>query len=370
MKKIYTIVFLSLCSVVSLAQAGEWTWMKGSDMMGTAGTYGVKGTANAANNPPALYEPAQWTDLNGKFWLYGGEDTTGSFHDDLWMYDPSTNEWTWMFGNHGLDDPGNYGTMGVMSPANSPPSRGNCAASWVDNNGNLWFFGGVNPHFYYYCDLWEYNISAGEWTWVKGPNTPNQPGIYGTRTIANAANNPGSRHETSVTWTDNNNNLWFFGGVDSTNAGFNDVWKYSIGTNEWTYMKGSTIPGLLGTYGPKGVEGPAYTPGGRLVYSNWKDGSGNVWVFGGYDFTNNIFQSDMWRYNPATNNWTWMSGSKTGNVSAIYGAKCDTGSVNTPGGRFETRTSWTDQNGNFWLFGGASDDSFDVMNDVWDVLPC
>lgn len=49
------------------------------------------------------------------------------------------------------------------------------------------------------------------WTWMKGDNTINQAGIYGTITVASSANKPGARNY-STTWTDANGNLWLFGG--------------------------------------------------------------------------------------------------------------------------------------------------------------
>ena len=48
-------------------------------------------------------------------------------------------------------------------------------------------------------------------TWMKGDNTINQSGIYGTQGVAGAGNKPGAR-DFSATWKDNNGNLWLFGG--------------------------------------------------------------------------------------------------------------------------------------------------------------
>jgi hypothetical protein len=77
-------------------------------------------------------------------------------------------------------------------------------------------------------DLWEY--SAGEWTWVGGPNIANQPGIYGTQGTAAPGNIPGMRAG-AISWTDTTGNFWLFGGdgYDSSVAvsGYlNDLWKY------------------------------------------------------------------------------------------------------------------------------------------------
>jgi len=63
------------------------------------------------------------------------------------------------------------------------------------------------------------------WTWMKGDNTPNIAGVYGTQGVANIANKPGGR-SLSTSWTDASGNLWLFGGNN-----FNDLWKYDVGTN-------------------------------------------------------------------------------------------------------------------------------------------
>src|SRR4051812_16735033 len=113
MKNIYTFILLSCISLLCFAQAGEWTWMHGPNSPGSNGTFGTQGTANAANDPPALYEPAEWRDNSGRLWLYGGRDTSSNFRNDLWMYDPGTNMWTWMKGTKAFNDAGNYGVQGT-----------------------------------------------------------------------------------------------------------------------------------------------------------------------------------------------------------------------------------------------------------------
>ena len=62
--------------------------------------------------------------------------------------------------------------------------------------------------------------------------------------------------------------------------------------------------------------------------------------------------NDLWRYDPDTNMWTWMSGSDTVRPgSGIYGTLGIPDSLNVPGGR-EKSISWTDSSGKLWLFGG------------------
>ena len=78
-------------------------------------------------------------------------------------------------------------------------------------------------------DLWEFNPTAGTWEWVKGSNTANAFGVYGTQGVASTSNVPGARQNT-ISWIDSSGNLWVFGGlgfVSSDSYGnLSDLWEY------------------------------------------------------------------------------------------------------------------------------------------------
>ena len=367
-KQTFLLFFYFSCCILHAAfpQAGEWVWIKGSNTPNQPGNFGTQGVASPANNPPALYEACEWTDLNGNFWLFGGNNDLG-WVGDLWKYDPVTNEWTWMKGSGLVNDPGSYGVQGVPSAANNPPARCLGIVSWSDASGNLWMFGGWGGGVSGYLnDLWRYSISTNEWTWMKGTQLPDQTGIYGTQGVADPANNPGGRAESAAAWTDAAGDLWFFGGSGSQNYVFNDLWRYTISSNQWTWMKGSQLVNQAGIYGTLGIEHPANTPGARMVYSHWKDASGRFWLFAGGNYLSNFYFNDLWRYNPVSNNWTWISGDSTINANGVYGTKCIAAATNIPDARFENRCAWTDQYGNFWFFGGGLSGSFsDTWSDLW-----
>jgi hypothetical protein len=68
-----------------------------------------------------------------------------------------------------------------------------------------------------------------------------------------------------------------------------------------------------------------------------------------------------------TPEWTWAAGSNTANQSGVYGTQGMPASGNTPGGR-DGALSWTDNSGNFWLFGGIANPSStadNYFNDLW-----
>lgn len=101
--------------------------MHGSNLQSDPGTFGTINVASPANDPPAFYESCEWTDNQGKFWLFGGKlDITPPINDlynTLWMYDPATNMWTWEHGSSTPAASGIYGTKGVAAPANTPGAR-------------------------------------------------------------------------------------------------------------------------------------------------------------------------------------------------------------------------------------------------------
>ena len=360
MKKYLFLSITFFCLNNSSAQPGEWTWVKGNNIPNQPGVYGVQGIPASTNNPPSLYEPCEWTDTSGNFWMFGGIPSGGGMYGDLWKYDPALMEWTWMKGSGILNDLGSYGTQGISAPGNYPPARSLAITSWTDLQNNLWMFGGSD-----YSDLWKYDISTNEWTWMKGPALQSQPGIYGLQGIPGIANNPGGREECAAAWTDNAGDLWLFGGALPGGLDINDMWRYHIATNEWTWMKGSSTAGQLGIYGTQFIEDPLNTPGARWSYARWKDDAGNLWLFGGLSYQNLYSFDDMWKFNIISNNWSWMGGGFGGSTPGSYGAKCTASTSNLPPARNENRSCWKDLSGNFWMFGGFYTNYTNVRNDLW-----
>src|SRR6185436_16840362 len=95
------------------------------------------------------------TDANGNFWLFGGVTSSGNqdLFNDLWVYCPGTNKWTWASGNNFINPTGNWGSLGISSPLNIPSGRGG-SAMWYDNSGHLYVFGGNGGWPNLYNDLW------------------------------------------------------------------------------------------------------------------------------------------------------------------------------------------------------------------------
>ena len=372
-KKVW--VFIFFCCALKcdecVAQAGEWTWMKGDSVFNGTPLYGTQGIADANNTPGALYEPIQWTDRQGNFWLFGGLLNFQDEINTLWKFDPTINEWTWIKGSSSTGAAGVYGTQGVPDVNNTPGGRAWGAWAWIDSSGNLWLYGGfgydAGGTHNWLSDLWMYDIMSNEWTWMNGPNIGTSSAVYGTKGIPSATTSPGGRNEGDAARVDDEDRLWLFGGLGwNSQYGFeNDMWMWDPNIHEWTWMQGTNILNDIGVFGTKGVADSANVPVGRGCYCNWKDSDGNFYFFGGW---NNSFWNDLWKYDWQTNVFTWVSGSSLPGGSGTYGTQGIPDTNNIPAARFENRSFWQDDCGNFWLWGGKW--SYWVMsNDLWRYKP-
>jgi len=388
---------------------------------GQSGFYGSPGV------PPGRLGAATWTDKSGNFWLFGGSDG-GHYLNDLWQFNTSgvpgnytTNPGVWNFKAGATTEDQN----GVYPPSISPyPGARVNAATWTDNAGNFWLFGGYGKDgvgaFGFLNDLWEY--TGGKWNFISGSSLANQIGVYGTAGTASAGNSPGGRQEAAA-WVDAGGNFWLFGGEGedqnnppTQNGILNDLWLYNISTKEWTFVMGNATANQTGVYEAQTVVGPVSTsgaastcgltvgltvggniicspvsttgalPGSRWGASAWTDAGGNLWLFGGWGLdstgTNgNGALNDLWVYTPNSTagqpgTWTWIKGSNTGSANGVYGDELfpyKTYYIYTPGGR-SNATHWVDGQGQLWLFGGEGYDSTSTtgngyLNDMWRYLP-
>ena len=60
--------------------------------------------------------------------------------NDLWKWNGTY--WTWMSGRSVINQPGNYGTLGVPSLSNIPGGRYS-SVGWTALDGSFWLFGGT-----------------------------------------------------------------------------------------------------------------------------------------------------------------------------------------------------------------------------------
>lgn len=330
---------------------GEWTWVKGSNQGNGFGTYGTMGTANANNIPGSRYYAKFTKDPSGNLWMFGGvgySNNNSGYLNDLWKFDPSTSNFTFMGGTTNVYGYSSAGSIGASSTSYYPGGRYHSGIA-ADASGNIWIFGGygyTSNNNGYLNDLWRFVPSTGVWTWVSGSQNTYITGVYGTQGTASSSNYPGSRSSAFLS-ADNAGNLWLspMYGYGSNNSGYlNDLWSFNITTSQWTWVKGSSSPYNYGVYGTKGVPATSNVIGGRDANAAYtKDSQGNIWLFSGYAYGQSTggYFDDLWRFNvcASPNSPTFQNSNTSINicsgVSTTLSATTNTGTVvwyNSPTG--------------------------------------
>jgi hypothetical protein len=141
---------------------------------------------------------------------------------------------------------------------------------------------------------------------------------------------------------------------------------------------GSDTREQAGVYGTQGQPAASNVPGERSGAVTWTDASGNFWLFGGDGYSRPLPNSyaedlnDLWKYDVATREWTWMSGSNSVGANGVYGSLGQPAATNVPGAR-QGAIGWTDAGGNLWLFGGngydATNAGYGTLGDLWEYRP-
>jgi len=415
--------------------SGMWTWIAGNKTINNTGNYTGKGTASVKNIPGGRMNAVAWTDSRGNFWLFGGEgfpsikdkvknnndgggdgdnnsgnnngggenrghgnngnhgegnngrgngnggpgrggddmelESHGGLLNDLWKYSPSENEWTWVSGKDQVNEKGEYGKIAEASVKTYPGARFQ-ASGWTDKNDNLWLFGGsgytsksdVSP----LNDIWKYSISNNQWTWMNGSKNGNDDAHFGEKGVFADRNLPRGRRG-STEWTDHDGNFWMFGGGTNTEL-YSDLWKFNPQINKWAWIGGSKDADHEPVYKEPGIPDADANPGARITASGWIDSRGNIWLFGGAGYGKqaaNGYVNNIWMYNVAANEWTFVKGDAAATSNAVYGNKGEMSTTNNPGGTANF-SRWKDKEGNFWLFGGQS--SAGLLNQTWKFAAC
>ncbi len=376
------LALLSACGDKDSTSGGgfEATWVSGAKTINQTGTYGTRGTAAAANVPGSRSGAVSWIDTSGNLWLFGGWGLDSAGHygylNDLWKFDPTGVAWTWISGSDTIGQAGVYGTLGVASPTNIPGARTG-ASSWRDASGAFWLFGGTGLDSISATgrlnDLWKFDPAAVEWTWVSGGDAFGLAGVYGTQGVSDPLNVPGARAD-AMTWTDADGRLWLFGGLvrgpGVDNGKLNDLWEFDPATAQWTWISGTNALDQPGLYGTLGTPSVSNLPGARSGSVTWIDAGGRLWLFGGEGTSSTSAAghlNDLWKFDPATLEWTWVSGGDGVNAEGVYGTMQTAASTNIPGSR-EASVSWIDSGGDLWLYGGHGLDaiaSVGYLNDLW-----
>lgn len=138
-------------------------------------------------------------------------------------------------------------------------------------------------------------------------------------------------------------------------------------TKTWTFLGGGQDINGTPTYGSKGLPASENLPGARSGATTWMDAAGDLWLFGGVGRDSSPTGvgplNDLWKYDISLGQWIWVSGDNGAKINGVY-----TGAGAKPGGR-SAAAGWTDQLGNFYLFGGngmaLTGTANALMNDLW-----
>jgi hypothetical protein len=215
--------------------------------------------------------------------------------------------------------------------------------------------------------------TIGYWTWIHGDTNVNNKTVYGTKGLASATAHPGGRYFFASA-TDKNKSIWVFGGSgfakDSGGFGgvLSDLWNYNTVTNKWTWVSGDSAVNKP-SVGIKGVASTTSKPGGRTGASMVIDSASNIYIIGGTNGSNPLY-NDVWKYEPSTQKWTWLTGDTITNYGK-YGIKNTFAATNIPPSR-EEQSCWIDKTGIIWMFGGlgyGTNAALGAFNDLWKFDP-
>ncbi|KMQ63045.1 hypothetical protein ACM46_13970 [Chryseobacterium angstadtii] len=357
-----------------------WSWIGGTDQANINGTYNSIGQENALNQPSSRFGSCSFKDLQGNIFIYGGYHSTatqGYNYNDLWKFNPVNGLWTWLKGSQTSTENIAAG-VGIENTNNMPGTiDGSKPNNWTDKNGNFW----IQINYY----MWKYNPASNSWTVMKKNGNPpvTQPPVYGTLNVEDAQNFPGFR-SSSACWTGNEGNLYLYNGNITSSGNYGvDFWKYNITTNNWVRIKGPGVTSGGNSYDfvsyekLEGLVESENTPGGMAKYgAQWKDAEGNLWVYGiygkyGNEVNTTAYSSvDLWKFISSQKKWQWINGNENSFFKSYTGDLINYGSLNTenkrsaPGRRIDAM-SWTDANGNLWMFGGQTPQVNSYYQDLW-----
>lgn len=118
--------------------SNAWSFRGGSgNLIEQTGDY-----TGSTPKPGSKYSAAAFKGTDGSFWMYGGLRGDGSITnplgatDDLWKFNPVTEQWTVVNGNGDVNKPVNYNFT------NGNPGSRIGAAAWMDHRGSIKLFGG------------------------------------------------------------------------------------------------------------------------------------------------------------------------------------------------------------------------------------
>ena len=273
-RSLYILFFLSIAVSYSYSQ-GVWTWMHGDTLYqtGTNASRGVRGVPSPTNLPQALDWGylTHWSDNDNNLWLIQIDTFDLAYYTlMLWKYNMTTNQWTWMTGYDSFKIKSTYSSSVINDYKSSlfgaNPANIKLSINWVDNSGNYWFVSNdyaTNNHYF----LTKFNIQTLEFEIID--YRPNNYRYKGAQGQALAANFPDVIESTSY-WV-KGSDVYIYGGYNRDRDSVSqEMWKYSMATNLWTWLRGEKMIESKSVYGTKGVAANTNQPHTREgATRNW-----------------------------------------------------------------------------------------------------
>lgn len=338
----------------------QWALMNGTLTTGLPPVYGTMGTPGPTVTPgQAEFGHPSWATASGTLWMYGNNSST-----DMWRWDIALGQWAWMNGYGGANPPV-YGVQGIPAAANTPGNVNETDCHWVDGNGDLWLFNDMAGV------MWKYDTGLNQWAWMSG--TPGGAQSLGPLGVFSASNQPGANSNCPMMgtlwcmWQDSGDGLWMIYNIDQGANVAAQIWKYDIGLGQWACMRVDVAPygAFVQSTGVQCVEDATHAPAARgELRMRWVDDCDQLWTYAGVPMCSpSSYFADLWRYDPATNNWTWVKDAFNATVNlGVQGIPAPTNRPDPNAGAFV----WRNEQG-FWMFGGNSN-SNDAGN-VFHYLP-
>jgi hypothetical protein len=355
--KIITILFSLLLSNYEAFSQNQWAFLGGylDSSIPNGNSYSGLGLLSPLNKPSSREHCGSGI-FNNKIWIFGGNGNGAG--SDIWSYDIALRSWVYV-SNRGFAEI--YTDKNIESQTAHPGNRSRMASA-MDKKGNFWLFGGETQDLGYHTgwnDLWKFNTTTNNWTWLGGSTSHTAAGSYQTA----EPDWPRSRYRARG-WFDEDDNYWIFGGLfyDGVNPPYpmNDMWKYNVLTAKWTCETGdcnmlhppNTPGGVYPSTYPS--TSTAYKPRARADYNYWLDNDGNFILYGGFNgevHSGGSVLWDTWKYKPKTREWTLLT--QEGAPSATSPgwqaeALCWLGNDGLPWMKLANRSIWKFKNGKWY----------------------
>lgn len=163
-------------------------------------------------------------------------------------------------------------------------------SAYNPNNNCVYIFGGYGRDsastLGLLSDMWRYNITSQNFAYLSGSTFVNDGGTVGGLGVFSSNYTPPARRSygANLVYLSSKNSLYLFGGSNGnglTSCIYNDLWQYSLTSNQWAFLNGSVgCQVSTGVYGTKLVEDPSNVPGFRYGHFMFTIGT-QIYLYAG-----------------------------------------------------------------------------------------